>query len=115
MIHKCTIGGREVSLQWTVEIAKRFQYRLATLGGHPTQRDLTSPATANAAVTKILWAMLPASEIGRYPTPEDLFVAIDQESESVSISKAIQSVYADMEPTAEKKSTSKKSPSRGSN
>jgi hypothetical protein len=56
--------------------------------------------------------MLPAQELGRYPTPEDLFVAIDQETESESIGIAIRGVYADMEPTPEKKRTTRKSPSR---
>jgi len=112
MSHETIIGGRNVSLTWSQEIAKRFRFRLSAIGGHPTTRELTSPATADAAVCKLLWAMLPTQEIGRYPTPEDLFVAIDQDSESESIGIAIRGVYADMEPTPEKKTTTKKSPSR---
>lgn len=114
MSHETTIGGRKVELAWTQEVAKRFRFRLSSIGGHPTQRELTNRATADAAVCKILWALLPSSELGRFPTPEDLFVAIDQETESESISRAIHAVYDDMNPTPEKKRTSRKSPSRGS-
>jgi hypothetical protein len=114
MSHETTIGGQKVELAWTQEVAKRFRFRLSSIGGHPTQRELTNRATADAAVCKILWALLPASELGRYATPEDLFVAIDQETESESISKAIHAVYNDMTPPPEKKRTLKKSPLPGS-
>jgi hypothetical protein len=109
MAHEITIGGRAVSLAWTNEAAKRFSFRLSSIGGHPTQREITTPATASAAVCKILWALLPAAEFVRYATPEDLFVAIDQESESEVIAKAILGVYADMNPTPEKKTSTVKS------
>jgi len=112
MAHEITIGGRAILLSWNQEIAKRFNFRLSSIGGHPTQREVTTIATSSAAVCKILWALLPAAEIGRYATPEDLFVAIDQETESEAIAKAILGVYGEMSPTPEKKSTTKKSPSR---
>ena len=106
------IGGREILIHWNQESAKRFNYRLSTIGGHPTKRELTTPATASAAVCKILWALLPASEIGRYATPEDLFVDIDDENEGEAISKAIIGIYDEMSPTEQKKTSSTKSPSR---
>lgn len=108
MSHNVKIGGREVVISWNQETAKRYNFRLSSIGGHPTKRELTTPATSSAAVCKILWALLPASEIGRFQTPEDLFVAIDQETESEGISLAILGVYADMNPSKEKKTTSKK-------
>jgi len=109
------IAGRDVVISWNQEVAKRFNYRLSCIGGHPTKRDLTNPATASAAVCKLLWALLPSNEIGRYATPEDLFVAIDQDTESEGISQAILAVFAEMNPSVEKKSTSKKSRSPESN
>lgn len=111
MSHTVKIGGREILIAWNQETAKRYNFRLSTIGGHPTSRELTTPATASAAVCKILWALLPSSEIGRYATPEDLFVAID-DSEGDAIAEAIVGVYADMAPTPQKKMTSTKSPSR---
>jgi len=114
MAHEVTIGGRQILISWNQETSKRFNFRLSSIGGHPTQRELTTRATCDAAVCKLLWALLPASEIGRYATPEDLFVAIDQESESEAIAKAILGIYADMTPTPQKKMTSAKSRSQKS-
>ena len=108
MSHNVKIGGREVVISWNQETAKRYNFRLSSIGGHPTKRELTTPATSSAAVCKLLWALLPSSEIGRYATPEDLFVAIDQDTESEAISLAIIGVFADMNPTEEKKSTLRK-------
>ena len=113
MAHIVKIDGREVAISWNRETAKRYNFRLSSIGGHPTQRELTTPATSSAAVCKILWALLPASEIGRYATPEDLFVAIDDEDGGM-IATAIVGIYADMAPTKEKKTTIKKSPSQKS-
>lgn len=108
------IGGRKIALKWTQETAKRFHFRLQTIGGHPTSRELTGARTRDAAACKLLWAFLPPAEIGNYPTPEDLFVAIDQETEGLELGQALAAIYAEMNPSAEKKSTSKKSPSPGS-
>jgi len=112
MGHAVKIGGREIVISWNQETAKRYNFRLSCIGGHPSKRELTTPALASAAVCKLLWALLPASEIGRFATPEDLFVAIDQDTESEDISKAIIGVFADMNPAKEKKTTSQKSPSQ---
>ena len=114
MKREIIIGGRKVALEWTHEVKKRFNFRLSSIGGHPTQHELTTPSTADAAVCKLLWALLPAQEVARYSSPEDLYVAIDQDKESEAISTAIIGIYADMEPTPQKKTTSKKSRSRGS-
>jgi hypothetical protein len=108
MSHTVKIAGREIALSWNQETAKRFGYRLSCIGGHPTQRELTTNATAGAALCKLVWALLPSSELGKYATPEDLFVAIDQDSESEGIAKAILSIYAEMNPTEQKKTSSKK-------
>ena len=114
MSHAVKIGGREILISWNLETSRRFNFRLSNIGGHPTKRELTTPATASAAVCKLLWALLPSSEIGRYATPEDLFVAIDEE-DSERNAAALLAIYADMTPTAQKKMNSKKSPSQESN
>jgi len=105
MAQEITIGGRKVAIVWNRETEKRFQFRLSTIGGHPTQRELTTPATSSSAVCKVLWALLPASEIARFATPEDLFVEIDQESESEVIASAIIAIYAEMATSKQKKTT----------
>jgi len=109
------IGGREITLKWTQETAKRFHYRLSQIGGHPTQRELSGIRTRDAAACKLLWAFLPPVELASFPTPEDLFVAIDQETEGLALGQALAGIYAEMSVDAEKKSTSRKSPSPGSN
>ena len=112
MAHEAKIAGRKVSLEWTQEAAKRFRFRLSSSGGHPSQRELTSAKSADAAVCKLLWAMLPPQEVARHATPEDLFVAIDQDTESEALAQAIHGVYADMDTTPEKKTIKRKSPLR---
>jgi len=111
MTHTVTIAGQPVQLTWTNETEKRFRYRLGTIGGHPTQAQFRNHATSPAAFCKVLWALLPAAILPTYPTPEDLFVAIDHESEGESIATALVAIYADMAPDPEKKSTSANSPS----
>jgi len=109
------IGGREIALKWTQETAKRFHYRLSQIGGHPTQRELTGARTRDAAACKLLWAFLPPAELGSYPTPEDLFVAIDQETEGLQLGEALAKIYGEMAVDAEKKRSLTKSPSPESN
>jgi hypothetical protein len=108
-----SISGRKVGISWTNEIARRFRYRLGLIGGHPSRKELTNPATAEAAFTRILWALLPTDEHAKFPTPEDLFVALDSDSEedAQAIFEAVTAIYAEMEPSAEKKTSGKRKPS----
>lgn len=115
MEHPVKIGGKPVTLKWTQETSKRFHYRLGQIGGHPTQRELTGAKTRDVAACKLLWCFLPPAEISNYPTPEDLFVAIDQATEGSELGTALAEIYAEMLPDTEKKSTSMKSPSPESN
>lgn len=108
MAHKITIAGREIELEWTQETAKRFAFRLAGIGGMPTQRQFTQPQSAAAAVVKVLWALLPKADFMRYETPEDLFVDIDGEAEHLAIGQAVTAIFSEMAVTPEKKRTSKK-------
>jgi len=111
MSHNVKIGGREVVISWNQETARIHKFRISELGTNPFN-DLRDPIKAESAWVKILWSFLPESECIRHKTPERLYVAIDQESETEGIVKAITGVIADMNPTKEKKTTSQKSPSQ---
>jgi len=113
--HTCTIDGRAVTMAWTQDAAKRFAYRMGQCGGEPTGKELSNPKTVTTALFKVLWGLLPQAEFARHPDPESLFVAVDHDSEGESIYAAIKGVYSDRYPSAEKKSTSMKSPSPESN
>ena len=108
MIHTVKIGGREIGLAWNQSVASRFQFRASKIGGSPSISDFTNPKKAAAAVTSFLWLILPPDALALYPSPEDLFVAIDHKTEAESIHSALVSVIADMTPDDEKKSTLKK-------
>jgi hypothetical protein len=115
MIHKVTIAGRELSLEWSQETAKRYSFRMGEVGGEPTVKQLSNPRTVTTALFKVLWGLLPPMEFTRYATPEELFVAVDHENEGEAIYEAIKGIFEDRFVSPEKKSTSKKSPSRKSN
>lgn len=114
MIYETLIGGRKVNFSWDQQTAKRHSFRCSLMGGHPSDDDTSNPATADAAVFKMLWAILPHKDSGRYKTPEDLYFAVDLDSEMPALMKALAGVYSDMVPSPEKKRTSKKSPSQKS-
>jgi len=115
MSYPVTIGGESVNLAWTQDIARRYPFRASKIGGAPSARAMTNPKTAVAAVTAFLWLILPPETHALYPTPEDLFLAIDHESDHLELHAALAGVISDMAPDAEKKSTSGKSPSPESN
>lgn len=115
MKHQCTIAGRAVELAWTQESAKRFAFRMGSIGGEPSGKELSNPRTVTTALFKVLWGLLPAQEFQRYADPESLFVAVDHETEGAEIFAAINGVYLDRFPDPEKKSTSMKSHSPESN
>lgn len=114
MIRNLSIGGREIPFVWNNEVARRYQFRLGTIGGPPSQRELRNGKTAEAAICKLLWALLPAQELATYPTPEDLFCDME-DSDPEKVSATLVGIFADMNPTAEKKSALTKSPSPESN
>lgn len=111
MTHPVKIGGEAVEIGWTQDVAKRYLFRSSKIGGAPSSEDFTNPKKAAAAVTSFLWLVLPPAVHDRYPTPEDLFVAIDHETEFAAVGAALAGIMSDMNPGAEKKSTGKKSPS----
>lgn len=107
MIHKINIGGEEIGIAWDQQTARSFAYRAAKIGGAPSLRDLANPKRAVAAVTDLLWLLLPSETAAKYRTPEDLFGSINHETEAEKIHAALVAVIADMGSDAEKKSTSK--------
>jgi hypothetical protein len=114
MPHDLTIAGRKVTLVWDVQTSKAFAFRLSEIGFEITPKSF-SGVKAAAAVCKCLWALLPDAEAARYASPEKLFVAMDHETESGAIFAAISAIFAEMNVSAEKKSTLTKSPSPESN
>lgn len=114
MSHEVIIDGRKVALEWTQETARRFEFRIGDVGGEPTGKQLSSARTAQTAIFKILWALLPTGEFARHATPEDLFVITDND-EAPAIFAAISAIYQERFPSAEKKTTLTTSPSPESN
>lgn len=107
MSHTVKIAGREIVLTWTNEVAKRFFFRLASIGGMPRQKDFTNPASAAASVAKVVWALLPKADLSRYESPEDLFVDIGDD-EAAGVAEAVAAIFSEMAPDPEKKSSSRK-------
>lgn len=114
MTYPVKIGGETVEIGWTQDVAKRYLFRASKIGGAPASRDFSNPKKAASAVTCFLWLVLPPAVHERYPTPEELFVAIDHETEFAAVGAALAGVMSDMAPDDEKKSTGKKSPSQKS-
>ncbi len=110
MGRKCTIAGEEIELCWSNETQKRMRFRASQAGINlgTLHKDFLKPQKAAAAYSSFLWTILPQSCIREYPTPEDLYVAI-QDSEALAIHAAIFGIFEDMDPNSEKKSTSKNS------
>ena len=115
MTHPVKIAGRETSLAWDNESAKRYFFRMGEIGGEPTHKQLSNPKTVTTALFKVLWGLLPGVEFQKYPDPESLFVAVDHETEAAAIFAAITQVFQDRFPDDEKKSTSTTSPLPESN
>lgn len=109
MSYPVKIGGESVEIGWTQDVAKRYDFRASKIGGAPASRDFTNPKKAAWAVTSFLWLILPPAAHNLYASPEDLFVAIDHETEFAAIGAALAGIMSDMAPDAEKKSTGKKS------
>jgi len=89
MKHKVIIAGEEVELEWNQGTQRQLEYRMSEIGGAPTSAQLRNPKTSVAAWFKILWGLLPKSEATKYPDPEALFIAVDQETEGEGILNAL--------------------------
>lgn len=100
--HEIKIAGESVSLAWDQETAKRYHFRMAEIGGEPT--DYSNPNTIATNLFKVLYGLLPVQTFKKYSDPEDLWVAVDHENEGEAIFKAINAVFLERFPDAEKKS-----------
>lgn len=100
------IGGEEVALAWDQQTARAYPYRASKIGGAPSPRDLANPKRATAAITDLLWLLLPPAAAAKYRTPEELFSAIDHESHAPAIHAAVVSIIGQMVTSDEKKMSS---------
>lgn len=114
MIHEINIAGKPVALEWNQKAARAFTFRLSEIGFNLSGAAFKGARAASSYV-KCLWALLPADAFREYATPEDLFVAIDHETEATAIYEAVASIFFEMAPGEEKKSTSTNSPLPESN
>jgi hypothetical protein len=115
MPYPVTIGGEEITLAWDQQTARAYPYRAGRIGGAPSLRDLANPKRAIAAVTDLLWLFLPPAASAKYPTPEELFLAIDHEANAPGIHAAIVGIVGEMTTTPEKKRSLPSSPLPESN
>lgn len=109
------IAGREVLISWNQEAARRFDFRMGQIGGEPSPSKLANPKTVTTSLFQILWGLLPPIDHKLYDSPEELYAAVDHESEAKGIYEAIKAIYEERFPSAEKKSDLKKSPLPESN
>lgn len=110
------LAGAAVTIAWDNATQRTFATRLSKIGESSGSigAALNSKARGDYAIVTLLWAVLPADVYRRYPTPEDMVADIAPEDNEAAVA-AVFGVIKEMTPTPEKKSTSKKSPSRGSN
>ena len=109
-----TIGGKEVQLAWTQDVARRLAFRASRIGGGPSFADFRNQKKAAAAITTFLWLILPVEVHAKFSTPEDLFLAIDHETEAAAIHAACIAVIGSMQLSADEKKTPLKTPSPAS-
>lgn len=116
MTHTVQIAGNAVALEWSQASSRAFGFRASKIGANPTAlyRDFKNPLKAEYAVTAFLWMLLPDEEYRKYALPEDLCPAIEADH-AQDILRAVLGVIAEMTPSAEKKSTLRKSPLPESN
>lgn len=108
--HQCTIAGSAVELEWTQSVARQYRYRASKLGVDNELERMSNPATVESAVFDTLWCLLPSALIAKYPTPEELFVAVDHDNEAEGIWQAIKGVIEEQVVDQQKKTTSKSDP-----
>jgi len=104
MKHKVIIAGEEVELEWNQGTQRQIEFRMSEIGGAPTSAQLRNPKTSVSAWFKILWGLLPRDEFNKYPDPESLYIAVDQESEGEGIIHALIEIN--------KESTAKETPQK---
>jgi hypothetical protein len=111
MSRPLTIAGRTVELEWTQHTARLYVVRSAKLGLDPLA-IMGQPARRIYAIAAFFWLLLPPAEHAKFATPEDLFAAMSEEEfDAPETVETLLGLFEDINPTPEKKSTSKNSPS----
>jgi hypothetical protein len=114
MIRPITIGGRVIELEWSQRTARLYVVRSAKLGLDPLSL-MGKPAQRVYAVAAFFWLLLPPAEHAKFDNPEELFATMsDEEFNSPETLETLIALFDDINPPAEKKSTSKNSPSPAS-
>jgi len=116
MSHKVTIGGADVEISWTNEVQRGFRDRVSKIGADYEKlfQNFRNPRKSRYAYFAWLWFFLPMDVYRKFEIPEDLMLAVE-DKDAQSVVSAVLGTIKEMSPSAEKKSTSKKSPSPGSN
>ena len=115
MSHPCQIGGKSVELAWTNSTARSLKFRASQLGVDPRQlcADLADNGRAEYSLGVLLWLVAPEDLHSRHRTPESLWLTV-ADDEVAGVVNSVVETLGDGAPSEEKKSTSKKSRSRGS-
>ncbi len=106
MSYQITIAGRKTSIAWDQGTMRRYLFRLGVIGGEPTAKQLTNPKTVTTAIFKILWCLLPPDIHREFESPEDLFAAVDHETEGPAIYAAVKAIFEDRAGITQKKTSS---------
>lgn len=116
MPHGCTIGGREVSLEWTVRSARAVRFRAGKIGEDPAElwQGLGDQKRADYAAGCLLWLLAPDDLHAAHKTPDSLWMQVTDD-EVPDVLRAIVATLGDSSTDTEKKSTSPTSHSPGSN
>lgn len=116
MAHTVIIANREIPLVWDKSAERALIIRSSKIGVDPPTlfRDFNKASKAEYAVTAFIWLLLPSAVYQAHQTPEDLYEYLSSENASQNMA-ALLGVIGDMSPDAEKKSSSTKSHSPGSN
>jgi len=104
---KATIAGREVEFMWNQGAARRMDYRASKHGITWRPRDFFDNEKIVAAVMDAAWLLLPTDVFALYPSPEDMFAAMDHETEAQTLSEAVVECANQWIADAEKKSNSR--------
>ena len=114
MAYPVVIDGVESEIDWTQETQKRLVYRLSSIDDSFDSlfRRLIKPKSRASGLFDLLWAVMTPAEFAKYRKPEDVFLAADEKTEAPAIVEAMGSLISEIFPTAQKKRTTKRSPSR---
>jgi len=117
MSHACTIGGEPVTLAWVQSSARAMRFRAGKIGENPAGlwTQLRDPVRGDYAAGVLLWLLAPADLHKRHETPDSLWESVTDEELPDVLAAIVGTLGDSIPPEAEKKSSSRKSPSPESN